>query len=159
MISTWWWQRYSQSEEQDPLIVRPEEEGQVSSSPSSSSTSSSSSSSSSTPAMSLTRKYGKFKEVIYYGNTSTIRLHEKKKRSSSPSFSLSSSSSSPSPTRTELYAIKVFHRSSSNLARSEYCIGSCLHHPNIIHTLDLLFDDRGTLYEIMQYHPSSTTLH
>ncbi|KAJ9256302.1 hypothetical protein DTO212C5_9045 [Paecilomyces variotii] len=162
MISTWWWQRYSQSEEQDPLIVRPEEEeGQVSSSPSSSSSSSyspSSSASTSTPSMSLTRKYGKFKEIIYYGDTSTIRLHEKKKRSSSSSSS-SSSSPSPSPTRTELYAIKVFHRTSSNLARSEYCIGSCLHHPNIIHTLDLLFDDRGTLYEIMQYHPSSTTLH
>ncbi|KAJ9299609.1 hypothetical protein DTO271G3_2493 [Paecilomyces variotii] len=141
MLSTWLWPRH-QSEEHDPLIAR-SEEGQASSS--------------STHSMSLTQKYGKFKEVIYYGDTSTIRLHEKKKRSSSPS-SFSSSSSS-SPTRTELYAIKVFHRSSSNVARSEYCIGSCLHHPNIIQTLDLLVDNHGTLYEIMQYHPSSTTLH
>ncbi|KAL1861129.1 hypothetical protein Plec18167_002832 [Paecilomyces lecythidis] len=101
--------------------------------------------------MSLTQKYGKFKEFIYYGETSTIRLHEKKH--------IPTTSSSSSPTRTEFYAIKVFHRSSANLARSEYCIASCLQHPNMIRTLDLLSDERGSLYEVMEYQQSTTLYH
>jgi serine/threonine protein kinase len=36
---------------------------------------------------------------------------------------------------------------------AEFCIGSTLHHPNVIHTLDLIQDETN-FYEIMEYAPN-----
>lgn len=37
---------------------------------------------------------------------------------------------------------------------AEFCIGSTLHHPNVIETLDLMQEDDGQFYEIMEYAPN-----
>ncbi|KAI8874669.1 kinase-like protein [Backusella circina FSU 941] len=37
---------------------------------------------------------------------------------------------------------------------AEFCIGSTLHHPNIIETLDIIQEGASTFYEIMEYAPN-----
>lgn len=114
------------------------EVGHVVNSPSSSGTSTPTSSSAS-----LVQKYGKCQEVIGKGAYGIVRVAHKYDHA----------------TRREmLFAVKEFKKRPSedeqNFSKrlaSEFCISSSLHHPNIIHTLDLMKDARGTCCEVMEY--------
>lgn len=37
---------------------------------------------------------------------------------------------------------------------AEFCIGSTLHHPNVIQTLDIIQENDSTFYEIMEFCPN-----
>jgi protein-serine/threonine kinase len=57
-----------------------------------------------------------------------------------------------------LYAVKEFRRRPQETVKkftkrltSEFCISSTLHHPNVIHTLDLLKDAKGDYCQVMEY--------
>jgi protein-serine/threonine kinase len=114
------------------------EVGHVVNSPTSSGTSTPTSSSAS-----LVQKYGKCQEVIGKGAYGIVRVAHKYDH----------------VTRREvLFAVKEFKKrpsedeqSFSKRLASEFCISSSLHHPNIIHTLDLMKDARGTCCEVMEY--------
>ncbi|KAG5373520.1 Serine/threonine-protein kinase hal4 [Yarrowia sp. C11] len=63
-----------------------------------------------------------------------------------------------SGTAEQLYAVKEFKRRPNETEKhynkrltSEFCISSSLHHPNIIHTLDLLQDAKGDYCEVMEF--------
>ncbi|RPA72002.1 Pkinase-domain-containing protein [Ascobolus immersus RN42] len=64
------------------------------------------------------------------------------------------------PTTSALVAIKEFRprhtyespRAYAKKVTAEFCIGSTLSHPNIIHTLDIV-QEKGRWYEVMEYCP------
>lgn len=52
---------------------------------------------------------------------------------------------------------KYAHESQKDYVKkvtAEFCIGSTLHHDNVIHTLDLIQEDETEFYEIMEYAPN-----
>lgn len=58
----------------------------------------------------------------------------------------------------KLYAVKEFKRRNAESQKkytkrltSEFCISSSLRHPNVIHTLDLIQDDKGEYCEVMEF--------
>ena len=62
------------------------------------------------------------------------------------------------PKREQLYAVKEFKQRPGESAKryqkrltSEFCISSSMQHPNVITTLDLLQDEKGTYCEVMEY--------
>ena len=94
----------------------------------------------------LVQKYGKCQEIVGRGAFGIVRISHKV---------------DPKDNKTEqLFAVKEFRRRPSESARkyqkrltSEFCISSSLRHPNVIHTLDLLQDDKGDYCEIMEFCP------
>lgn len=87
---------------------------------------------------SFVRKYGKCQEVIGRGSFGIVRVAHK--------------------TDGQLYAVKEFKKRPQESDKeynrrltSEFCISSSLHHPNIIHTLDLLHDAKGEYCEVMEF--------
>jgi len=95
-------------------------------------------------ASSLEAKYGRYKEVVGWGSSSTVKISYK-----------------PNPhsgQQGHLYAVKAFRKRAKESesayrkrASAEFCIASALRHGNVIHTLDLLSDDRGHMCQVMEF--------
>ncbi|KAF3924062.1 hypothetical protein ABW21_db0208368 [Orbilia brochopaga] len=89
----------------------------------------------------LTKKYGKFGKVLGQGAGGSVRLMKR-------------------PSDNVTFAVKEFrpkhqYESDKDYAKkvtAEFCIGSTLHHGNIIETLDIIHE-RGKWYEVMEYAP------
>lgn len=89
----------------------------------------------------LTEKYGKCHEVVGRGAFGIVRISHKKVNNGE-----------------KLFAVKEFRRRPeesekkySKRLTAEFCISSSLRHPNVIHTLDLLKDQKGDYCEVMEY--------
>ncbi|KAI1434909.1 kinase domain-containing protein [Xylaria sp. CBS 124048] len=90
---------------------------------------------------SLVEKYGKCQEVVGRGAFGIVRISHKKVENGE-----------------KLFAVKEFCRRQdesekkySKRLTAEFCISSSLRHPNVIHTLDLLKDQKGDYCEVMEY--------
>ncbi|KAK7207823.1 kinase domain-containing protein [Myxozyma melibiosi] len=93
---------------------------------------------------SLVEKYGKCHEIIGRGAFGIVRISHKVDPKNSKSE--------------KLYAVKEFKRRPAESQKkytkrltSEFCISSSLRHPNVIHTLDLIQDDKGEYCEVMEF--------
>ncbi|KAI0014202.1 serine/threonine-protein kinase hal4 [Xylariaceae sp. FL0662B] len=92
-------------------------------------------------SITLVEKYGKCQEVVGRGAFGIVRISHKKVE-----------------TGERLFAVKEFRRRPEETEKkyskrltSEFCISSSLRHPNVIHTLDLLKDQKGDYCEVMEY--------
>ncbi|KAF1983360.1 Pkinase-domain-containing protein [Aulographum hederae CBS 113979] len=92
----------------------------------------------------LVQKYGKCQEVVGHGAFGIVRIAHK--------------TDSKDPKREQLFAVKEFRQRPGESAKkyqkrltSEFCISSSMQHPNVIHTLDLMKDDKGDYCEVMEY--------
>lgn len=92
----------------------------------------------------LVQKYGKCQEVVGRGAFGIVRVAHKQDPKDSK--------------REQLYAVKEFKQRPGESAKryqkrltSEFCISSSMQHPNVITTLDLLQDEKGTYCEVMEY--------
>ncbi|KAK9456537.1 kinase domain-containing protein [Dipodascopsis uninucleata] len=95
-------------------------------------------------ASSLVAKYGKCHEIIGRGAFGIVRISHKVDPKNG--------------SREQLYAVKEFKRRPAESQKkytkrltSEFCISSSLRHPNVIHTLDLIQDERGEYCEVMEF--------
>ncbi|KAM0748708.1 Pkinase-domain-containing protein, partial [Meredithblackwellia eburnea MCA 4105] len=87
----------------------------------------------------LQKKYGKWGKTLGSGAGGTVRLIKRSKDHTT-------------------FAVKEFRARRSGESEKEYvkkvtaefCVGSALHHPNIIETLDII-SDHGHYYEVMEY--------
>ncbi|KAH8673810.1 kinase domain-containing protein [Xylariales sp. PMI_506] len=89
----------------------------------------------------LTEKYGKCQEVVGRGAFGIVRISHKKVDNVE-----------------KLFAVKEFRRRPEETEKkyskrltAEFCISSSLRHPNVIHTLDLLKDQKGDYCEVMEF--------
>lgn len=89
-------------------------------------------------------RYGRYKEVVGWGSSSTVKMSYKPSAHHGPNG--------------HTYAIKAFRRRANESqgtyhkrASSEFCIASTLQHGNIVHTIDLLSDDHGRMCQIMEF--------
>jgi len=89
----------------------------------------------------LVEKYGKCQEVVGRGAFGIVRISHKKLGNSE-----------------KLFAVKEFRRRPEETEKkyskrltAEFCISSSLRHPNVIHTLDLLKDQKGDYCEVMEF--------
>ncbi|KAJ1921181.1 serine/threonine protein kinase [Mycoemilia scoparia] len=113
-------------------------------------------------------RFGRTTKVIGKGTGGTVRLlhgvdvnrRPPSIRGGPPSAMGGESESGYIPANHKLFAVKEFRRRRSDetpraytkKVTSEFCIGSSIHHENVIETLDLIFEgDR--VYEIMEYCP------
>jgi protein-serine/threonine kinase len=92
----------------------------------------------------LVQKYGKCQEVVGRGAFGIVRVAHK--------------TDAKDPKREQLYAVKEFKQRPGESDKkyqkrltAEFCISSSMQHPNVINTLDLLQDDKGTYCEVMEY--------
>ncbi|RWA06009.1 hypothetical protein EKO27_g9086 [Xylaria grammica] len=92
-------------------------------------------------SVTLVEKYGKCQEVVGRGAFGIVRISHKKVENGE-----------------KLFAVKEFRRRPeesekkySKRLTAEFCISSSLRHPNVIHTLDLLKDQKGDYCEVMEY--------
>ncbi|KZV84420.1 Pkinase-domain-containing protein, partial [Exidia glandulosa HHB12029] len=91
----------------------------------------------------LSKKYGKWGRVLGSGAGGTVRLIKGTEKMGS-----------------HIYAVKEFRpkrvgeseREYQKKVTAEFCVGSTLHHPNIIETVDIV-SDHGHYYEVMEYAP------
>ncbi|OMJ13034.1 Serine/threonine-protein kinase oca2 [Smittium culicis] len=112
-------------------------------------------------------KYGKTTKIIGKGTGGTVRLLQSVSiNQRPPSTRNATNTSQPDtehvyiPGQQKLFAVKEFRkrkadetpRSYMKKVTSEFCIGSSLHHENVIETLDLIFEGEK-VYEIMEYCP------
>ncbi|KAF9052959.1 hypothetical protein BJ165DRAFT_1523709 [Panaeolus papilionaceus] len=89
----------------------------------------------------LSKKYGKWGRVLGSGAGGTVRLIKGKNGGN-------------------VYAVKEFRPKRSGESEKEYqkkvtaefCVGSTLKHPNIIETVDIVYD-HGHYYEVMEFAP------
>ncbi|CAA7271782.1 unnamed protein product [Cyclocybe aegerita] len=89
----------------------------------------------------LSKKYGKWGRVLGSGAGGTVRLIKGKNGGN-------------------VYAVKEFRAKRNGESEKEYqkkvtaefCVGSTLKHPNIIETVDIVFD-HGHYYEVMEFAP------
>ena len=95
-------------------------------------------------SQSLVEKYGKCQEIVGHGAFGIVRVAHK--------------TDAKDPRREQLFAVKEFRQRPGESAKkykkrltSEFCISSSMEHPNVIHTLDLLQDDKGDYCEVMEY--------
>ncbi|KAJ2768310.1 serine/threonine protein kinase [Coemansia nantahalensis] len=113
-------------------------------------------------------QFGRQTKVIGTGTGGTVRLLQgvdlgarpPSLRSAAPSSHYGDEPSAYVPSQHKLFAVKEFRkrhadetpRAYMKKVTSEFCIGSSIHHENVIETLDLIFEgDR--VYEIMEYCP------
>jgi Protein kinase domain len=89
----------------------------------------------------LTGKYGKFGKVLGAGAGGSVRLM--KRSSDGVTFAVKEFRARHSHESEREYAKKV---------TAEFCVGSTLHHGNIIETLDIV-QEKGRWYEVMEYAP------
>lgn len=92
----------------------------------------------------LESKYGRFKGVVGWGSSSTVKISYKPN---------AQSGQKGCP-----YAVKAFRqyaRESESAYRkrasAEFCIATTLQHTNVVSTLDLLSDDNGHMCQIMEF--------
>ncbi|KAI1504208.1 serine/threonine-protein kinase hal4 [Biscogniauxia marginata] len=92
-------------------------------------------------SITLVEKYGKCQEVVGRGAFGIVRISHKKIENGE-----------------KLFAVKEFRRRPEETEKkyskrltAEFCISSSLRHPNVIHTLDLLKDQKGDYCEVMEY--------
>ncbi|KAI1484900.1 serine/threonine-protein kinase hal4 [Biscogniauxia mediterranea] len=92
-------------------------------------------------SITLVEKYGKCQEVVGRGAFGIVRISHKKVDNGE-----------------KLFAVKEFRRRPEETEKkyskrltAEFCISSSLRHPNVIHTLDLLKDQKGDYCEVMEY--------
>ncbi|KAL5529226.1 hypothetical protein ACEPAG_5210 [Sanghuangporus baumii] len=91
----------------------------------------------------LTKKYGKWGRVLGSGAGGTVRLIKASQKHGG-----------------RIYAVKEFRPKRNGESDKEYekkvtaefCVGSTLHHPNIIETVDIV-SDHGHYYEVMEFAP------
>jgi tRNA A-37 threonylcarbamoyl transferase component Bud32 len=88
----------------------------------------------------LQNKYGKFGKALGQGAGGSVRLM---KRSDGVTFAVKQFRPRHTYETEKEYAKKV---------TAEFCIGSTLHHGNIIETMDIVFE-KGNWYEVMEYAP------
>ncbi|KAF2430360.1 Pkinase-domain-containing protein [Tothia fuscella] len=95
-------------------------------------------------SQSLVQKYGKCQEIVGHGAFGIVRVAHKP--------------DAGAPGREQLFAVKEFRQRPNESAKkyqkrltSEFCLSSSMQHPNVIHTLDLLQDDKGDYCEVMEY--------
>jgi serine/threonine protein kinase len=86
-------------------------------------------------------KYGKFGKVLGAGAGGSVRLM--KRSSDGTTFAVKEFRARHSYETEKEYAKKV---------TAEFCVGSTLHHGNIIETLDII-NEKGKWYEVMEYAP------
>ncbi|EGG05785.1 uncharacterized protein MELLADRAFT_28949, partial [Melampsora larici-populina 98AG31] len=87
----------------------------------------------------LQQKYGKWGKVLGSGAGGTVRLVQQDRDA-------------------PIYAVKQFRprRKGENekeylkKVTAEFCVGSALHHPNVIETIEII-SERGHYYEVMEY--------
>lgn len=89
----------------------------------------------------LTKKYGKFGKMLGSGAGGSVRLM--RRSNDGVTFAVKEFRARHSYETEREYAKKV---------TAEFCIGSTLHHGNIIETLDIIHE-RGKWYEVMEYCP------
>ncbi|KAI5820946.1 kinase-like domain-containing protein [Pyronema omphalodes] len=89
----------------------------------------------------LNKKYGKFGKVLGSGAGGSVRLM--KRSSDGVTFAVKEFRARHAYETEREYAKKV---------TAEFCIGSTLHHGNIVETLDIVHE-RGRWYEVMEYCP------
>ncbi|KAI9649727.1 Nitrogen permease reactivator protein [Ciborinia camelliae] len=89
----------------------------------------------------LTSKYGKFGKVLGAGAGGSVRLM--KRSCDGKTFAVKEFRARHSYESEKEYTKKV---------TAEFCIGSTLHHGNIIETLDIV-QEKGKWYEVMEYAP------
>jgi serine/threonine protein kinase len=89
----------------------------------------------------LQSRYGKFGKVLGAGAGGSVRLM--KRSSDGVTFAVKEFRARHSYETEKEYAKKV---------TAEFCIGSTLHHGNIIETLDIVHE-KGKWYEVMEYAP------
>ena len=89
----------------------------------------------------LTSKYGKFGKVLGAGAGGSVRLM--KRSTDGTTFAVKEFRARHSYETEKEYAKKV---------TAEFCVGSTLHHSNIIETLDIVHE-KGKWYEVMEYAP------
>ena len=89
----------------------------------------------------LTAKYGKFGKVLGAGAGGSVRLM--KRSTDGTTFAVKEFRGRHSYETEKEYAKKV---------TAEFCVGSTLHHGNIIETLDIV-QEKGKWYEVMEYAP------
>lgn len=89
----------------------------------------------------LSSKYGKFGKVLGAGAGGSVRLM--KRSSDGTTFAVKEFRARHSYESEKEYAKKV---------TAEFCVGSSLHHGNIIETLDIVHE-KGKWYEVMEYAP------
>ncbi|KAJ4301627.1 serine/threonine-protein kinase HAL4/sat4 [Kalmusia sp. IMI 367209] len=92
----------------------------------------------------LKSKYGRYKEVLGWGSSSTVKMTYK-----------------PNPhigQKGRPYAVKVFRQHDKESesayhkrASAEFCIATTLQHKNVVHTLDLLNDNHGHMCQVMEF--------
>lgn len=89
-------------------------------------------------------KYGRYKEVLGWGSSSTVKMSYKPNPHHGP--------------KGYTYAVKAFRKrtdESQNAyhkrASAEFCIATTLQHKNIVHTIDLLSDDHGRMCQVMEF--------
>lgn len=87
------------------------------------------------------KKYGKVGKILGSGAGGSVRLM--KRTSDNTTFAIKEFRPRRANESQKEYAKKV---------TAEFCIGSTLHHANIIETLDIIQDD-GKYYEVMEYCP------
>lgn len=114
---------------------------------------------------SFTEEYGKFTKVLYYNDTSTVQLYEKKAPAPVPesikprqgsTFTRLRRASMPKPMIRELYAVKMFHHAKPNSKQVPYFSQNriqeiSLSHPNILSIIDILYNKQGNLCLVMPY--------
>ncbi|PQE03800.1 hypothetical protein CJF30_00006514 [Rutstroemia sp. NJR-2017a BBW] len=89
----------------------------------------------------LTSRYGKFGKVLGAGAGGSVRLM--KRSTDGTTFAVKEFRARHSYESEREYAKKV---------TAEFCVGSTLHHGNIIETLDIVHE-KGKWYEVMEYAP------
>lgn len=89
----------------------------------------------------LTSKYGKFGKVLGAGAGGSVRLM--KRSSDNTTFAVKEFRARHSYESEKEYNKKV---------TAEFCVGSTLHHGNIIESLDIV-QEKGKWYEVMEYAP------
>lgn len=89
----------------------------------------------------LTSRYGKLGKVLGAGAGGSVRLM--KRSSDGTTFAVKEFRARHSYETEREYAKKV---------TAEFCIGSTLHHGNVIETLDII-QEKGKWYEVMEYAP------
>lgn len=89
----------------------------------------------------LVSKYGKFGKVLGQGAGGSVRVM--KRSSDGTTFAAKEFRARHSYETEKEYIKKV---------TAEYCIGSTLHHGNVIETLDIV-SEKGKWYEVMEYAP------
>lgn len=89
-------------------------------------------------------KYGRYKEVVGWGSSSTVKMAYKPNPHHGP--------------KGYTYAVKAFRRRANESqnsyhkrASAEFCIATTLQHKNIVHTIDLLSDDHGRMCQVMEF--------